>query len=140
MKQQRFFQSLYTIFILSLSFFLLTSCGGEDTINYREKIIGKWELKNEGDLQVYYTDKPFVLKNASMEFFDNGTIETTLLSSRDKKTLLVQTGTWDMPIEGGTLTIKSDNSPFHDGLLIEFTDERTFYITLNDLEYQFVKL
>lgn len=128
------------LFILFSTFLLISSCGGDYTINYREKIIGKWELKNEGDLQVYYTNKPFILKEASMEFWDNGKIETTMLSSRDKKTLLVQTGTWTMPNEGGTLTIKSDESPFHDGLLIEFTDERTFYITLNDLVYQFVKV
>lgn len=132
-------------FFIKFSFLILcatlfTACGGEETVNYREKIIGEWELKNEGDLQVFFKNKPFILKKASMLFNEDGTIETKALSSRDKKTWLVQTGTWDMPESGGTLTIKSDDTPFHDGMLIEFTDERTFYITLNELEYQFVKL
>ena len=45
-----------------------------------------------------------------------------------------------MPTTGGFLTIKADNGPFDDVIKIEFTDERTFYIMLNGLEYQFVKI
>lgn len=128
------------LFLFTLCCTLFAACGGEDTVNYREKIIGEWELKNEGELQAHFKNKAFVLKKATMKFDENGVLETKMLSSRDKKTWLVQTGTWDMPEAGGTLTIKADDTPFFDGVVIEFTDERTFYITLNELVYQFVKL
>ncbi len=119
---------------------LFSSCGGEDTINYREKIIGEWELKNVGDLEAKFRNKPFLLKGASMVFDDDGTIKTSMMSSKDTKIWLTDTGTWSMPTTGEFLTIKADNSPFDDALIIEFTDERTFWITLNELQYQFVKI
>jgi hypothetical protein len=118
-----------------------SSCGQDDTINYRDRLIGEWELKNVGELQAFFRNKPFMLKNATMRFDNNGTIETQMLSSRDKKTWITQTGTWSMPRTGDYLTIKSDNSPFNDVLDIYFTDanERMFSIMLNELEYQFAK-
>ena len=39
---------------------LFSSCGGDDAINYREKIIGEWELKNIGDLQASFKNKSFM--------------------------------------------------------------------------------
>lgn len=126
-----------------------TSCGGDETeyTNYAERLVGSWELKNIGDLQVAYRNKPFMLKNATMIFEDDGSLETRMLSARDGKTWITESATWEVtqrPITtrftGETLTIKSDNGPFNDKIFIEFTDERTFYLVLNELQYQFVKL
>ncbi|MCH2022461.1 MAG: hypothetical protein MK207_08295 [Saprospiraceae bacterium] len=127
------------IFVI-LSLVIFTRCGNDETINYRDKIIGAWELKNVGELQSLYRNNSFILKNATMVLDDNGTIETRMLSSKDKTTWITQTGTWSMPTTGGYLTIKADNGPFDDVLNIQFTDERTFYIMLNGMEYQFVKI
>ena len=53
---------------LILMFFTLIMLGacGDDSIDYREKILGTWELKNVGDLQIHYRNRPFVLKNAQL--------------------------------------------------------------------------
>lgn len=124
--------------VLSAIFFFY-SCG-DGSIDYREKIIGTWELKNVGDLQNFYHGKSFLLKNASLIFDDNGTLETKIRSSKNANTWISEKGTWSMPKEGEVLSLKSDNGPFDDDLEIFFTDERTFHIILNDLEYIFIKL
>ncbi|MBL4650498.1 MAG: hypothetical protein JKY03_12270 [Aureispira sp.] len=129
----------------SLLFF---SCGGDNELtNYKEKLIGEWELKNVGDLQMFYIDRPFLLKNATMLFNSNGTLQTKMQSSSNSKTWIVEEATWSVSQSsiktlnkiGETLTIDSDTGPFDDNVSIEFTDERTFYLMLNNLEYQFVK-
>lgn len=134
--------------LLITSSFLFSSCGGDSELtNYKEKLIGEWELKNVGDLQMFYQDRPFSLKNASMLFNSNGTLQTRMQSSSNSKTWIVEEATWSVTQSsiktssrtGETLTIDSDTGPFDDNISIEFTDERTFYIMLNDLEYQFVK-
>lgn len=137
---------LLTLLVLASMFF--SSCGDNDLTNYKERIIGEWELKNVADLQPAYKNRPFLLKNATMIFYKNGTLETRMLSNQDKKTWITETATWTVSqtkninqlpaIE--TLTIKADNSPFNDDIDIEFTNERTFILTLNGLIYQFVKL
>lgn len=142
------FSKLHLILIACLLLSsLFSSCGDSELTNYKEKIIGEWELKNVGDLQASYKNKPFLLKNATMLFNKNGTLETRMLSSRDKKTWITNTGTWSVTqsqninqLASETLTLKSDDGPFHDDVSIVFTDERTFYISLNELEYQFVKI
>lgn len=118
----------------------LSSCNNNQETDYSEKILGEWQLKNTGDLEMHYKERPFLLKDATMKFNDDGSIETRMLSSRDKKTWITQTGTWTMPVNGELLSIKANNSPFDDNLEIAFTDERTFYLLSNELEYQFVKL
>ena len=131
------------LFKISLVVFIagfISSCGNSLAINYRESIVGEWQLKNAGELQRYFRDeKEFVLKNATMVFNNNGTMETRLLKS-DKKSWIRQSGEWDMPKEGGLIWIKADKGPLDEKLLIEFADERTFYITSNDLIFQFVKM
>lgn len=140
-------QVIVPLLFLTISI-LFSSCGDNDLTNYKEKLIGEWELKNVGDLQVFYRDSPFLLKNARMFFNKNGVLETRMLSNRDKKTWIIESATWSVTQSknstltrlGETLSIKSDNGPFNDDMTIEFTDERTFYITLNELEYQFIKI
>lgn len=112
----------------------------DDSIDYREKIIGKWELKNVGDLQRHYRNQSYVLKNACLIFEENGILQTKLISSTNANTWITEQASWSMPKTGEVLTIKSEMGPFNDGLEIFFTDERTFHIILNDLEYIFVKL
>ena len=127
-------------FLLMISiFFFLTNCG-DGSIDYREKIIGKWELKNVGDLQNFHHQKSYLLKNATLVFNDNGTLETKMRSSKAEKTWISENGTWSMPREGKVLSLKSETGPFKDNLEIFFTDERTFHIILNDLEYIFIKV
>jgi hypothetical protein len=126
---------------------LFCSCGDNELTNYKEKLVGEWELKNVGDLQIFYQDKPFFLKNATMLFNSNGTLQTRMQSSENTKTWIVEEATWSVTQSsiktlnriGETLTIDSDVGPFNDNISIEFTDERTFYIMLNELEYKFVK-
>ena len=119
--------------------FLFIGCGGEDTVDYSEKIIGEWQLKNTGDLQIAYTERPFKLKDATMVFNADGTIETRLLSTRNSNTWLTQSGVWEMPINGEIITVKSDDTPFDEPLSIYFSNEQTFEIEHNGLIYVFVK-
>ena len=56
---------------------IIGSCG-DDSINYREKLIGEWELKNVGELQSFFRNKSFAIKGASMKFEDSGLIETRM--------------------------------------------------------------
>lgn len=149
MKHLSFSPPSLIVFLLLLTFStLFSSCGNNDLTNYKEKLIGEWELKNVGDLQAFYRNSPFLLKNATMIFSKNGVLETRMLSNRDKKLWIVENATWSVTQSknstltkiGEVLSIKSDDGPFNDDMLIEFTDERTFYITLNELEYQFIKI
>jgi len=142
----KFLQISAVLFFITLLFF---SCGNDlELTNYKEKLVGEWELKNVGDLQMFYQDRPFLLKNATMLFNSNGTLQTKMLSSSNSKTWIVEEATWSVTQSsrktlnkvGEILTIDSDTGPFDDNISIEFTDERTFYLILNDLEYQFVKL
>jgi len=130
----------FPAFLLILSF-LVSACGSDDqSINYRISIVGEWQLKNAGDLQRYFRgQKDFVLKDATMIFKDNGSL-TTRLQSSDKKSWIVNEGKWKMPEEAGYITIEATDGPFDDHLPIEFADERTFYITSNDLIFHFVKM
>lgn len=131
----------------SILFLLLTSillffvaCGNDGLPDYREEIVGEWRLKNAGELQRYLKgDRDYLLKNASITFKDDGTVDTQIMLSDNQK-WFNQTGTWEMPKEGKLLTLKSDSGPFDDELKIDFTDERTFYLTSNGLAYQFIKL
>lgn len=143
------FSKLLLIFTLFLTTSLLfSSCGNDlELTNYKEKLVGEWELKNVGDLQMFYQDRPFLLKNATMMFNSNGTLQTKMLSSSNSKTWIVEEATWSVTQSSRKtlnqreiLTIDSDMGPFDDKIAIEFTDERTFYLMLNDLEYQFVKI
>ena len=127
----------------------LSSCGdGIEMTNYEELLVGTWQLNNAGDLQPFYNDSPFILREAQMVFEDDGTLETRLLSKRDNKTWITETGTWsvtqspitDQLILNETITITADNGPFDDPFYISFEDERTFYLQLNELEYQFIKV
>lgn len=119
--------------------FVFVGCGGEETIDYSEKIVGEWQLKNTGDLQVAYKKRPFKLKDATMAFHSNGTIETRLLSTFDDQTWITQSGIWDMPINGKIVAIKSDDTPFDEPLSIYFRNEQTFEIEHNGFLYVFVK-
>lgn len=140
-------QIIVLLLLLAIST-LFSSCGDNDLTNYQEKLIGEWELKNIGDLQAFYKNSSFLLKNATMVFSKNGVLETRMLSNRDKKTWIIESATWSVTQSknsmlsrvGEILSIKSDDGPFNDDMAIEFTDERTFYITLNQLEYQFIKI
>jgi hypothetical protein len=143
------FSKLLLIFTLFVTTSLLfSSCGNDlELTNYKEKLIGEWELKNVGDLQMFYQNRPFLLKNATMLFNSNGTLQTKMLSSSNSKTWIVEEATWSVTQSSRKtlnqreiLTIDSDMGPFDDNIAIEFTDERTFYLMLNDLEYQFVKI
>ena len=144
------FSKLLLIFtLLATTSLLFFSCGNDlELTNYKEKLIGEWELKNVGDLQMFYQDRPFLLKNATMLFNSNGTLQTQMQSSSNSKTLIVEEATGKVTQSsikklnniGETLTIDSDMGPFDDNIAIEFTDERTFYLVLNDLRYQFVKI
>mgnify|MGYP000067766256 CR=1 FL=1 len=133
--------------LLTTTSLLFFSCGDNELTKYKEKIIGEWELKNVGDLQMFYQDRPFSLKNATMLFNSNGTLQTRMQSSSNSKTWIVEEATWSVTQSsiktlnkvGETLSIDSDTGPFDDNISIEFTDERTFYLMLNNLEYQFVK-
>lgn len=149
MNHFTFSKHLYIYLFLVIISLFLSSCGNDnDLTNYKEKLIGEWELKNVGDLQIFYQDRPFLLKNAKMTFRSNGTLETQMQSNNNSKTWIVEEATWSVTQSslktlskiGETLTIKSDTGPFDDNISIEFTDERTFYLLLNDLEYQFVKI
>lgn len=142
----KFLQISTVLFFITLLFF---SCGNDlELTNYKEKLVGEWELKNVGDLQMFYQDRPFLLKNATMLFNSNGTLQTKMLSSSNSKTWIVEEATWSVTQSsrktlnkvGEILTIDSDTGPFDDNISIEFTDERTFNLILNDLKYQFVKL
>ena len=144
------FSKLLLIFtLLATTSLLFFSCGNDlELTNYKEKLIGEWELKNVGDLQMFYQDRPFLLKNATMLFNSNGTLQTQMQSSSNSKTLIVEEATGKVTQSsikklnniGETLTIDSDMGPLDDNIAIEFTDERTFYLVLNDLRYQFVKI
>jgi len=148
MNRLTFSKFLFLCTLLSLTSLLFSSCGGDSELtNYKEKLIGEWELKNVGDLQMFYINRPFLLKNATMTFNSNGTLQTKMQSSSNAKTWIAEEATWSVTQSsnqtlntvGETLTIDSDTGPFDDKIAILFTDERTFYLTLNDLEYQFVK-
>ncbi len=123
---------------LALSF---SACSGDDVIDYRETIVGTWELKNTGELQRYLDDddRPFILNNATMIFDDDGNL-TTRLKRLNRKSWIEEKATWEMPAEGEIITIKSEKGPFDDKLEIDFPDERTFYIKSNRLLYHFIKL
>ena len=133
--------------LLTATSLLFFSCGDNELTNYKDKLIGEWELKNVGDLQIFYQEQPFSLKNATMLFNSNGTLETRMQSNSNSKTWIVEEATWSVTQSkintlnkvGEILSIDSDMGPFDDKIAIEFTDERTFYLILNDLEYQFVK-
>ena len=127
------------LILMFLTLMMLGACG-DDSIDYREKILGTWELKNVGDLQIHYRERPFVLKNAQLTFDSNGNLQTKLNSSKNADTWITEQASWSMPREGQALSIKSEKGPFNDVLEIFFTDERTFNIILNDLEYIFVKI
>lgn len=136
-------QQTFKILIFAFTAFLFTSCG-EKTIDYSDWIVGDWVLKNAGELQRYLppetkVKRTFLLKNATISFKSNGTVNTKLMKL-DKKNWIEQTGTWEMPERGGAVSIKSDKGPFDDKLEIEFPDERTFYLKSNQLVYHFVKL
>jgi len=141
------FLLIFTLFALASLFFF--SCSNDaDLTNYKEKLIGEWELKNVGDLQIFYQNRPFLLKDANMVFNSDGTLQTKIQSSSNSNTWIVEEATWSVTQSsiktlnkiGETLTIDSEMGPFDDNIAIEFTDERTFYLILNDLEYQFVKI
>lgn len=149
MNQLSFSKLLLIFTLLTATSLLFSSCGSDvELTNYKEKLIGEWELKNVGDLQMFYQNRPFLLKNATMIFNSNGTLQTKTLSSSNSKTWIVEEATWSVTQSsrkllnqtGEILSINSDTGPFNDNIAIEFTDERTFYLTLNDLEYQFVKI
>ncbi len=116
--------------------------------NYHERLIGEWQLSNPGDLQPFYNNKPFMLKSATMVFSNDGVLETRILNSKDQKTWIIHKGTWSVTqssnantlVKNESLTIKADDGPFDDYLYISFIDERTFFISINELEYEFVKL
>ena len=63
-------------------------------------------MKNVGDLQNFYHGNSYLLKNASLIFKKNGTLETKLRSSSDANTWVAENGTWAMPKEGGAPNIK----------------------------------
>lgn len=138
---------IWFFLMLSLGLFF-SACGDNGMTNYHDLLLGTWQLNNAGDLQPYYNDSPFILKNAQMVFSDDGTLETRLLSSRDNKTWITETGTWSVTqspnreelVLNESLTIKADNSPFDDILYVQFEDARTLYIELNELGYRFVKI
>lgn len=143
---QSFRPLLYLLFIATT--LGLQSCGDDGLTHYHERLVGEWQLSNAGDLQPFYNDKPFTLKSAIMVFEDNGTLETRVLNSKDQKTWMISKGTWSVTqspntntlVENETLTIKADDGPFHDNMYISFIDERTFFVAINELEYEFVKL
>ncbi len=124
------------------------SCGDNGVTNYHDRLIGDWQLSNAGDLQPFYNSQPYSLKSAIMSFKKDGTLETRILKSGSDKTWKVETGTWSVTqspnteslVQNESLTIKADDTPFDDFLYISFIDERTFYIAINELEYEFVKL
>ena len=127
----------------------LSACGDDtEMTQYQDMLIGTWQLNNAGDLQPFYNDSPFILKDAQKTFEDDGALETRLLSSRDNKTWITETGTWsvtqspiiDQLVTNESLYLTASNGPFDDGIYIAFEDERTFFIELNGLQYQFVKL
>lgn len=140
-----FLRSVVLLFVLCG----LSSCGGDaEMTNYHEMLLGNWQLNNAGDLQPYFNNSPFILKDAQMSFLEDGVLETRLLSSRDNKTWITETGTWsvsqsaqiDRLVTNESLHLTATNGPFDDEIYIAFEDERTFYIRLNELEYQFVKI
>ena len=128
---------LYIFFFIALFF---VSCG-DDSVDYREKIEGVWQLTNMGELQQFYPSKEidFILKDAQLSFSSDGTLESKLLS-KDKKTWITEEGTWSMPKEGGVIRLENQGGLFNDQLIIEFFDERTFQIVSNELSFLFVKL
>ena len=130
----------FTIILIAIGFLSFLASCSDDSIDYREKIIGRWELKNVGELQPFYTDYSFILKNAEMEFNSNGLVTTDLLSASNEKKLITQTAEWIMPRSGGNIKFISDNGPFQDVLKIDFLDERTFMLGLNGIQYVFVKI
>lgn len=141
--------SLLRSTVLLLGLCSLSACGGDDEMtHYHEMLIGTWQLNNAGDLQPFFNNSPFILRDAQMTFEDDGVLETRLLSSRDNKTWITETGTWsvsqspiiDRLVTNESLKLTANNSPFDDEIYIAFEDERTFYLELNELQYQFVKL
>lgn len=138
----------FLFFALLLGTISLQSCGSDELTNYHDRLIGEWKLSNSGELQPFYNDKPFILKSATITFNDDGTVETRIINSKDIKTWIVNKGTWSVTqsstdnklVKNETLTIKSDTGPFDDEMYISFVDERTFFIAINELEYEFVKL
>jgi len=87
-----------------------SSCGQDDTIDYRERLIGEWELKNVGELQTFFRNRPFMLKSATMRTGEYLTIKSDNSPFNDVLDIY-----------------------FTDA------NERMFSIILNELEYQFVK-
>jgi hypothetical protein len=83
-----------------------------------------------------------------MLFNDDGTLETRIMDGNNNKQWIVDKGTWSVTqssnanklVKNETITIKSDTGPFYDAMYISFIDERTFFISINELEYEFVKL
>ena len=128
---------VYIFFLVSLFF---VSCA-DDSIDFREKIEGVWQLTNMGELQQFYpaNEINFILKDAQLSFSSDGTLESKLMSN-DKKTWILEKGTWSMPKEGGVIRLKNQGGLFNDKLIIEFFDERTFQIVSNELSFLFVKL
>ena len=128
---------VYIFFLVSLFF---VSCA-DDSIDFREKIEGVWQLTNMGELQQFYPadEINFILKDAQLSFSSDGTLESKLMSN-DKKTWISEKGTWSMPKEGGVIRLKNQGGLFNDKLIIEFFDERTFQIVSNELSFLFVQL
>ncbi|MFT5647379.1 MAG: hypothetical protein ACI976_002069, partial [Aureispira sp.] len=91
MNRLNFSKLLLICTFLAATSLLFFSCGGDNELtNYKEKLVGEWELKNVGDLQMFYTERPFLLKNATMLFSSNGTLQTKMQSSSNSKTWIVE--------------------------------------------------
>ena len=127
-------------FIFFLIATLFISCADE-SVDYREKIEGVWQLKNMGELQQFYpaNEIDFILKDAQLSFASDGTLESKLMA-KDNVTWITEKGTWSMPKEGGVIRLENQGGLFNDQLIIEFFDERTFQIVSNELPFVFVKL
>lgn len=130
----------FTLFSFLFVFLLISSCGGNQQVDYSEVIVGEWRLKNAGELQRYLpAERGYLLKNAAIVFHEDGTVEAQLMKSQNQE-WFTQKGTWEIAEDGTTITIDADGVAFDDELPISFPNERAFYLTSNQLIYHFVKL
>lgn len=121
--------------LLLLALALFVACSG-DSINYAEKLEGKWELSNVSAILKagYGGNYDFEALNAGyLKFNANGSYESKIEQLENK-------GQWGVAQDGSFIQLKADSLPFDDKLKLRFENERSIFIYNNGKEYQFKKL
>ena len=122
-----------SLLLLALSLFV--ACSG-NSINYAEKLEGKWELSNVSAILKagYGGNYDFEALNAAyLKFNADGRYESKIDQLENK-------GYWEVAQDGRSIQLKADSVPFDEKLKLRFENERSIFIYNNGKEYQLKKL